>query len=97
MTNTAWRGQAGLDVTNADDGSRDWGDLSTRRGLAAGDLVTLTAFAYVGRASHGMASLDLGVLVTALPFLVGVLCDCTWYGVQFTWYGSEEENLTSCV
>ncbi|CAM9761738.1 unnamed protein product [Pylaiella littoralis] len=73
VTNTAWRGQAGLDVTNADDGSRDWGDLSTRRGLAAGDLVALTAFAYVGRASHGMASLDLGVLVTALPFLVGWL------------------------
>lgn len=72
MTDTAWRGQAGLDVTDAEDGSRDWRDLSTRRGLAVGDLVALTAFAYIGRASHGMSSFDLGVLVTALPFFVGV-------------------------
>ncbi len=71
MTETAWRGQAGLEVTDANDGSRSWGDLSTRRGLATGDLVALTLFAYVGRASHGMASIDLGVLATALPFLVG--------------------------
>eukprot|EP00752_Nemacystus_decipiens_P006184 g5580.t2 len=73
VTDTAWRGQAGLDITDANDGSRDWGDLSTRKGLAVGDLVALTMFAYVGRASHGMSSFDLGVLGTALPFLVAWL------------------------
>ncbi|CAM9985335.1 unnamed protein product [Scytosiphon promiscuus] len=73
VTDTAWRGQAGLDVTDGDDGSRDWSDLSTRRGLAVGDVVALTMFAYVGRASHGMGSFDLGVLLTALPFIIGWL------------------------
>lgn len=71
VTDTAWRGQAGLDVTDAANGSRDWSDLSARKGLAVGDAVALTMFAYVGRASHGMASFDLGVLLTALPFLIG--------------------------
>ncbi|CAN0163225.1 unnamed protein product, partial [Hapterophycus canaliculatus] len=73
VTDTAWRGQAGLDVIDGDGGSRDWSDLSTRRGLAAGDVMALTMFSYVGRASHGMASFDLGVLLTALPFLIGWL------------------------
>ncbi|CAB1101459.1 unnamed protein product [Ectocarpus sp. CCAP 1310/34] len=73
VMDTAWRGQAGLDVINAADGSRDWSDLSARRGLAVGDAVALTMFAYVGRASHGMAAFDLGVLLTALPFLIGWL------------------------
>lgn len=80
MTDTAWRGQAGLDITDAEDGSRDWGDLTTRKGLAVGDLVALTMFAYVGRASHGMASFDLGVLGTALPFLVGEGGEKEWIG-----------------
>lgn len=71
VVDTAWRGQAGLDVSEAGGEARNWGDLATRRGLAAGDLAALTLFAYVGRASHGMGSFDLGVLVTALPFYLG--------------------------
>lgn len=78
ILDTAWRGQAGLDVSSADVGTRSWGDLLNRKGLVAGDLAALTLFAYVGRASHGMSAFDLGVVVTALPFLVGAM-RVWWY------------------
>lgn len=71
VVDTAWRGQAGLDVSDSTDGDKSWGVLADRKGLVVGDLVALTLFAYIGRASHGMAAFDLGVLVTALPFFVG--------------------------
>ncbi|CAM9424985.1 unnamed protein product [Discosporangium mesarthrocarpum] len=74
VKDTQWSGQAGLDVTVQ--GSRRWGDLATRQGLAMGDVVTLVLFAYIGRSSHGMVSVDLSVLGTALPFIVG------WLGVS---------------
>ena len=66
---TAWRGQAGLDVTSR--GQKNWADLATRKWLAAGDIAVLTLFAWGGRASHGMGDLDFSVLVTAFPFYVG--------------------------
>lgn len=71
MINTAWRGQAGLDVSTGD-GNRNWTDIPERKVLLAGDVFVLIMFAYVGRASHGMGDFDLGVLTTAFPFLAGM-------------------------
>lgn len=71
VVDTAWRGQAGLDVSGSDGEARNWSALANRKVLAAGDLAALTLFSYVGRASHGMADFDLGVLLTALPFMIG--------------------------
>ncbi|CAM9907790.1 unnamed protein product, partial [Phaeothamnion confervicola] len=68
---TQWSGQAGLDVVV--EGQRDWRDLAARRGLAAGDLIALTAFAWIGRATHASAALDLELLRTAFPFYAGWL------------------------
>lgn len=73
VVDTAWRGQAGLDVSDVAEGDKSWGVLADRKGLVVGDIAALTLFAYVGRASHGMAAFDLGVLFTALPFFVGAL------------------------
>lgn len=72
MIDTAWRGQAGLDVVSGE-GSRNWADITNRKVLVAGDVFALTMFAYVGRASHGMGELDLAVLATAAPFIIGAL------------------------
>ena len=73
VIDTKWSGQAGLDVTVA--GQRNWFDIPNRPVLAAGDMLALTIFAYIGRASHGSGSIDLGVLATAAPFAAG------WIGI----------------
>lgn len=39
--------------------------------LAAGDLVALLAFAVIGRASHGLTTLNWDALRTADPFIAG--------------------------
>jgi Protein of unknown function (DUF3054) len=42
-----------------------------RWGLAVGDVIALTAFAWIGRGSHGSSALDFEVIKTALPFYAG--------------------------
>jgi Protein of unknown function (DUF3054) len=43
-----------------------------RWGLAVGDVIALTAFAWIGRGSHGSSALDFEVIKTALPFYAGL-------------------------
>ena len=70
IRDTDWSGQAGMD--SVVEGSSNYSDLLRRRGLALGDVVALTLFAYVGKRSHGSADFDLDVFITALPFYAGM-------------------------
>jgi len=45
--------------------------------LAAGDLVALVTFAVIGRASHGLTTLNWDALRTADPFIAGQLKSLT--------------------
>jgi adenylate kinase len=65
-----WSGQAGLD-SSASDGVSSYADILHRLDVAFGDALALLLFAWIGRSSHGNASLAGGVFTTALPFLAG--------------------------
>lgn len=65
-----WSGQAGMEVDTVEDGSPTYGDIGRRADLFLGDMVTILAFAWIGRASHGSKALDFVVLRTAFPFLL---------------------------
>eukprot|EP00611_Tribonema_gayanum_P013627 TRINITY_DN2463_c0_g1_i1.p1 TRINITY_DN2463_c0_g1~~TRINITY_DN2463_c0_g1_i1.p1 ORF type:complete len:307 (-),score=80.31 TRINITY_DN2463_c0_g1_i1:185-1003(-) len=71
VLDTAWSGQAGMDVTVV--GSKTWADISKRLGLAAGDVIALTVFASIGRGVHTGSGIDFEVFKTALPFYIGWL------------------------
>lgn len=63
-----WSGQAAMESGSAS-GSRNWSDVVRRTDLAFGDLMAFVLFAYIGRASHGNATVDAVVLKTAAPFI----------------------------
>lgn len=65
-----WSGQAGLDAPEKE-GTSSYGDMLRRLDLIAGDFLALMFFAWIGRMSHGNASLNGSVVTTALPFLTG--------------------------
>jgi adenylate kinase len=65
-----WSGQAGLDTTESG-GVSSYPDILRRLDVALGDTFGLLLFAWIGRSSHGNASLGGGVFTTALPFLAG--------------------------
>ena len=68
MAETAWSGQAGLDIQKQ--GNSNPTDLAARPFLALGDVAMLLLFASIGRSIHtGGVSLDLQVLQTAAPFI----------------------------
>lgn len=68
MAETAWSGQAGLDIQTQ--GNSNPTDLAARPFLALGDVAMLLLFASIGRSIHtGGVSLDLQVLQTAAPFI----------------------------
>lgn len=68
IAETAWSGQAGLDVEKA--GNNNWSDLTSRPLLALGDVGFLLLFATIGRSIHsGGFHFDLQALGTAAPFL----------------------------
>lgn len=64
-----WSGQAGIGRNL--EGVSSYPDIRGRLDLAFGDTVAFLLFAYIGRATHGNPTLDLGVLETAAPFLAG--------------------------
>ncbi|KAM3574080.1 hypothetical protein VYU27_003977 [Nannochloropsis oceanica] len=68
VAETAWSGQAGLDVLTQ--GNNNPTDLAARPFLALGDVAMLLLFASIGRSIHtGGISLDFQVLQTAAPFI----------------------------
>jgi len=72
VAETAWSGQAGLDVRRV--GENNWKDVGARPLLALGDVLMFLLFASVGRSIHtGGLSLDVQVVQTAAPFILAWL------------------------
>ena len=69
VRDTKWSGQSDLDVASRS--QNNWNDVLSRKDLAFVDSCALLGFAAIGRGSHAEGMDILGVLGTALPFLVG--------------------------
>ena len=86
IRDTKWAGQSDVEETRVS--KNNWSDVISRKGLAAGDLLSLLAFAAIGRSNHGEGVDIAGIVTTAAPFLL------SWFLVS-PLLGSYSRSATS--
>ena len=71
VRDTDWSGQSSLDTVQLS--NNNWGDMTSRVGLAVTDVLALLTFAAIGRNNHGEGFDFLALIVTAAPFIASWL------------------------